>query len=73
MIDIEDVRTGINGSTVLKRFELPKELDNMVFSVIAKGRSLDLKANDALTRNRWVKYLHTRLNAKPKEFVSKKY
>jgi hypothetical protein len=58
------VRTGIKGSAVLKRFDLPKEVDNYVFSVITKTRSLDLKANDSATRNRWVKYFHTILHAR---------
>lgn len=62
--DIEDVRTGIKGSPVLKRFELPKELDNLVLSVITRHRSLDLKANDTATRNRWVKYFHTITHAR---------
>ena len=49
---------------MLKRFDLPKEVDNYVFSVITKTRSLDLKANDSATRNRWVKYFHTILHAR---------
>lgn len=65
--EIEDVRTGVKGSLVLKRFDLPKETDNLVFSVITKQRSLDLKANDSATRNRWVKYLHTLINSKTKK------
>ena len=60
--DIEDVRTGIHASPILKRYSLPKEVDNLVFSVITKQRSLDLRANDPDTRNRWVKYLHTVVN-----------
>ena len=56
LTEIIDVRTGITGSPVLKRYDLPKEVDNLVLSVITKRRSLDLKANDPATRNRWVKF-----------------
>lgn len=56
--DIIDVRTGISGSAVLKKYQIPKEVDNLVLSVITTTRSLDLKANDSATRNRWVKYFN---------------
>jgi hypothetical protein len=56
--DVIDVRTGISGSAVLKKYLLPKEVDNFVLSIITRTRSLDLKANDSATRNRWVKYFN---------------
>jgi hypothetical protein len=62
LCDICDVRTGISGSPVLKKHDLAKEVDNLMLSVITRKRSLDLKANDAATRNRWVKYFHTVIN-----------
>jgi hypothetical protein len=62
--DIVDVRTGISGSPVLKKYQLPKEVDNLVLSVITRSRSLDLKANDSATRNRWVKYFNYFIQSK---------
>lgn len=65
--EIIDVRTGITGSPVLKRYDLPKEVDNLMLSVITSKRSLDLKASDPATRNRWVKYFAS-LIAERKQF-----
>jgi len=65
--EIIDVRTGITGSPVLKRYDLPKEVDNLMLSVITSRRSLDLKASDPATRNRWVKYFAS-LIAERKQF-----
>ena len=62
--DIVDVRTGISGSAVLKKYDLMKEVDNQIFSIITRHRSLDLKANDSSTRNRWVKYVNMLIQRK---------
>jgi len=44
--DITDIKVGINATNVLRRHNLPKELDNVCMSVITRNRTLDLKAND---------------------------
>lgn len=59
--DITDIRVGINATQILKRHDLLIELDNLYLSVITKSRSLDLKANDPATRNRWVQACHRKL------------
>lgn len=41
-----------------------KEVDNQIFSIITRHRSLDLKANDSSTRNRWVKYVNMLIQRK---------
>jgi len=40
--DIIDIRVGYNASPVLKRHQIPIELDDLVFSVCTKTRTLDL-------------------------------
>ena len=44
--DIQDVKVGYNATEVLKRHNLPKELDSLCLSIITEKRTLDLKAND---------------------------
>ena len=44
--DIVDISVGVNGSAVLKRHALNKELDHQFFSLKTAYRSLDLQAND---------------------------
>ena len=44
--DITDIKVGISATNVLKRHNLPKELDNVCMSIITANRTLDLKAND---------------------------
>ena len=56
-----DIKVGINATNVLRRYSLPKELDNVCMSVIAGNRTLDLKANDFQTRNKWVQYFYDRV------------
>ena len=46
---------------MLQRHSLPKELDNLCMSVITPSRTLDLKANDFQTRNKWVQYFYDRV------------
>ncbi len=59
--EITDIKVGINATNVLKRHNLPKELDSMCMSVISGSRTLDLKANDIQTRNKWVQYFYDRV------------
>ena len=46
MNQITDIKVGIGATTVLRKHNLPKELDNVCLSVITPNRTLDLKAND---------------------------
>ena len=46
MDQIIDIKVGISATAVLRKQNLPKELDNVVLSVVTPGRTLDLKAND---------------------------
>lgn len=46
---------------MLKKHNLPKELDNVCMSIITGSRSLDLKSNDFQTRNKWVQYFYDRV------------
>ena len=59
--EIVDIKVGISSTNVLKRHGLPKELDNVCMSVITASRTLDLKANDSMTRNKWVQYFYDRV------------
>ncbi len=59
--EITDIKVGTNATNVLKRHNLPKELDSMCMSVISGNRTLDLKANDIQTRNKWVQYFYDRV------------
>lgn len=59
--DIIDIKVGISATNVLQRHSLPKELDNLCMSVITRSRTLDLKANDFQTRNKWVQYFYDRV------------
>ena len=59
--DITDIKVGVNSTSVLKRHSLPQELDNVCMSVITGSRTLDLKANDSQTRNKWVQYFYDRV------------
>ena len=52
--EIVDIKVGISATNVLLRHGLPKELDNVCMSVVTSNRTLDLKANDFQTRNKWV-------------------
>ena len=52
--EIVDIKVGIGSTNVLLRHGLPKELDNVCMSVVTSNRTLDLKANDFQTRNKWV-------------------
>ena len=52
--EIVDIKVGISATNVLLRHGLPKELDNVCMSVVTNSRTLDLKANDFQTRNKWV-------------------
>ena len=59
--DIIDIKVGINATNVLLRHGLPKELDNVCMSVVTNNRTLDLKANEFQTRNKWVQYFYDRV------------
>ena len=59
--EIVDIKVGISATNVLKRHGLPKELDNVCMSVMTRNRTLDLKANDFQTRNKWVQYFYDRV------------
>jgi hypothetical protein len=55
--DIVDIKVGYNASAVLRRHQLPIELDDLIFSISTKTRTLDLQAKTSEIRNRWVKFL----------------
>ena len=59
--EIVDIKVGISATNVLKRHNLPKELDNVCMSIVTTSRTLDLKANDFQTRNKWVQYFYDRV------------
>ena len=59
--EIIDIKVGIGATNVLLRHGLPKELDNVCMSVVTNSRTLDLKANDFQTRNKWVQYFYDRV------------
>lgn len=59
--EIVDIKVGISATNVLKRHGLPKELDNVCLSIVTTSRTLDLKANDFQTRNKWVQYFYDRV------------
>jgi hypothetical protein len=55
--DIIDIKVGCNTTPVLKKYKIPIEFDDLVFSIVTKTRTLDLQANSSEIRNRWVKFL----------------
>ena len=59
--DITDIKVGYNATDVLKQNNLPKEYDDMCLSIVTHTRTLDLKANDFQTRNKWVQYFYDRV------------
>ena len=54
---IVDIKVGCNTTAILKKYNIPIEFDDLVFSIITKTRSLDLQATSSEVRNRWVKFL----------------
>ena len=55
------MKVGFNATEVLKRHNLPKELDGLCLSIVTPLRTLDLKANDFQTRNKWVQFFYDRV------------
>ncbi len=53
--DIRDVELGSTRTKVFQRYNIPAELDERCFSIIATGRTLDLQARSKEVRNTWVK------------------
>ena len=54
-LQVLDVCVGANSTEVLRKNKVPLELDDLVFSLVTKNRTLDLQARDRETRNLWVK------------------
>jgi hypothetical protein len=52
--DITDVKVGVNSTATLKGNNLGVCNDGLFFSLITSSRSLDFKANEVKTRNKWV-------------------
>ena len=76
--DIIDIKVGNNATDVLKKHNIPKEFDTQCLSIVTEKRTLDLKANDFQTRNKWVQYFYDRVMKEKFEddkirFVSEKY
>ncbi len=54
--EIRDVELGSTRTKVFQRYNIPAELDERCFSIIASSRTLDLQARSKDVRNTWVKY-----------------
>lgn len=61
LADITDVKVGANSTLTLRRNNLGDANDGLFFSLIAHNRTLDLKANELQTRNKWVQYFYDRV------------
>ena len=59
--DITDVKVGVNSTATLRGNNLGVSNDGLFFSLITGSRTLDLKANDVQTRNKWVQYFYDRV------------
>ncbi|KAL4445926.1 hypothetical protein ABPG74_010918 [Tetrahymena malaccensis] len=76
--DIYEITIGSDKTEVLKKNKVPKQFDNLCFSLLVIGhdngkRSLDLKAKDEDQRNKWVRFCYQRLLfAKQQAFEIKK-
>lgn len=58
---INEVAIGHNTTDVLKKNKVPAEFDGLCFSIIAKDRTLDLKAESIDVRCKWVQYFKGRI------------
>eukprot|EP01022_Parablepharisma_sp_SALTPOND_P004529 TRINITY_DN120462_c2_g1_i1.p1 TRINITY_DN120462_c2_g1~~TRINITY_DN120462_c2_g1_i1.p1 ORF type:complete len:674 (-),score=78.24 TRINITY_DN120462_c2_g1_i1:3202-5223(-) len=54
--EIRDVELGSTRTKVFQRYNIPAELDERCFSIIASSRTLDLQARSKDVRSTWVKY-----------------
>lgn len=59
--EIIEVAVGHNTSEVLRKNKVPAEFDELCFSIIAKSRTLDLKAETVDIRCKWVQYFKNRI------------
>jgi hypothetical protein len=59
--DITDVKVGVNSTATLRGNSLGVINDGLFFSLITGNRTLDLKANEVKTRNKWVQYFYDRV------------
>lgn len=66
---IHDVELGSTRTKVFQKYNIPAELDERCFSIIAENRTLDLQARSKEVRSSWVKYfqLIAKDNAKQRE------
>lgn len=56
MYEIKNIHVGSNSTEVLRRNKVPTEFDNIIFSIEAEGRTLDLQAPNPQTRIKWEEY-----------------
>ena len=65
---IIDIRTGRDKTEVLKQYDLPKEYDSLCLSIVTRNRTLDLKSNDPITRNKWSQFFFEKVLSKSNYF-----
>jgi hypothetical protein len=72
--EIIDIKVGANSTETLRNNNLGTVNDSLFFSLITEDRTLDLKANELNTRNKWVQYFYDRVLSKnPEKMLNGSY